>query len=252
MLDYLFTYYKSFGPSTLGYKKALSKDLHYVVIITLAIPYDAITNIKRKGIVNANTAHYRCNKAEVIKIETMDGIQYDEAVSYHGSSMVKPLLYKVNEMVEVDNYDMDLDIVHSTGIHFFLTKTMAEQYECVNIENGILTSYDSNGAIIEQTSYVNGKKNGISIRYCEDSSRKEVTYIDNYRHGFEVSYDKNNQITEKRIWADNRYYTINKDTGYTVDTNTNTIKTDDNNNFGEGVLLFTAGVGLGALDQRTF
>lgn len=244
MLEYLFSYYKSFGPSTLGYKKALSKDKHYNVIITLAIPYDAITNIERKGIVNADTAYHRCNKAKVIKIETVDGIQYEEAVSYHASSMAKPLLYKVNEMVEVDNYDMDLDKVCSTGIHFFLTKSMAEQYECVSIENGILTRYASNGAISEQTSFVNGKKNGIEIRYCEDGSRKEVTYVNNYLHGLAVTYDKNNNITEKHIWADNRYYTINTDTGQTVDVYTNKIKTDDNY-FGE-FLSFGAGFALGA------
>ena len=152
--------------------------------ITSITTHDAITNIERKGIVNADTAYHRCNKAKVIKIETMDGIQYDEAVSYHGSSMVKPLLYKVNEMVEVDNYDMDLDKVCSTGIHFFLTKRVAELYGLHSITNGFFQSWYDNGQKYCECTHVDNEFYGLfTIWYENDNKKEECTYKKGVRNG---------------------------------------------------------------------
>ena len=88
----------------LGYKASKNGDTR--VIVTLEIPEDAITNMKRKDIVNAETAKYRCNKAKVLKIEDEDGKEYSYATSiyYNYISMfvtkTSTLTYNVGVMVD--------------------------------------------------------------------------------------------------------------------------------------------------------
>ena len=68
----------------------------------------------------------RCSKAKVIHINNVDGtVQYDEAVSIHTASFI----YKLGEIVEVEDFDEDRRNECSTGIHFFITRQEAVDYE---------------------------------------------------------------------------------------------------------------------------
>jgi len=88
----------------------------YDTIITLEIPSDA----KRSS---ATSRKCRANKALVLKIEK-NGQELQEAISKHDNSFI----YKVGEMVTVDNFDEDRWNECSTGIHFFITRQEAEEY----------------------------------------------------------------------------------------------------------------------------
>ena len=87
-------------------------------IIQLEIPADA----KRSS---ANGRKCRCDKAKVISIVDEDGNQVEEAVSYTDPNF----FYKVGETVYPDGWDSDRWKECSKGIHFFMTRREAVEYE---------------------------------------------------------------------------------------------------------------------------
>ena len=98
--------------SFIGYKKADNK------IIELLITEDA----KRSS---ATTRKCRCSKAKVLSITNVDNTEkYDEVIS----NFDKNFIYKVGEIVEVDNFDEDRWNECSTGIRFFMTRDEAVKY----------------------------------------------------------------------------------------------------------------------------
>ena len=97
----------------IGYKKASG------YIVELEIPKDA----KR---LSATTRKCRCNKAKVLRILNYDRTVADvtEVRSNYNSAFV----YKVGDIVSVDNFDEDRFNECSTGIHFFINFQEAVDY----------------------------------------------------------------------------------------------------------------------------
>ena len=97
----------------IGYKKASG------YIVELEIPEDA----KR---LSATTRKCRCNKARVLRILNYDRTVADvtEVRSNYNSAFV----YKVGDIVSVDNFDEDRFNECSTGIHFFINFQEAVDY----------------------------------------------------------------------------------------------------------------------------
>ena len=97
----------------IGYKKASG------YIVELEIPEDA----KR---LSATTRKCRCNKAKVLRILNYDRTVADvtEVRSNYNSTFV----YKVGDIVSVDNFDEDRSNECSTGIHFFINFQEAVDY----------------------------------------------------------------------------------------------------------------------------
>lgn len=100
-------------------------------IIQLEIPADA----KRSS---ANGRKCRCSKAKVISIVNEDGNQVEVAVSYRNPNFV----YKVGETVYPDGWNPDRWNECSRGIHFFMTRKEAVEYEFWGIYP--VKSWDSN------------------------------------------------------------------------------------------------------------
>ena len=87
-------------------------------IVKLFIPSDA----KRSS---ATSRKCRCSKAIVVDITSFDGAtHYTNAYSKHDRNFE----YKVGECVEVDDFDTDRWNECSTGIHFFMTRQEAINY----------------------------------------------------------------------------------------------------------------------------
>ena len=98
--------------SFIGYKKAKG------CLIELLILEDA----KRSS---ATTAKCRCNKAKVLDIENIEtGKKVNEVRSSYDSNFI----YKVGEIVHVDNFDNNRWNECATGIHFFINKENAINY----------------------------------------------------------------------------------------------------------------------------
>ena len=79
-------------------------------IVELEIPEDALR-------CSAFSRKCRCSKAKVISITTIDG-QDDGTTEIH-SDFDKNFIYKIGEMVKVDDFDTNRWRECSTGIHFF-------------------------------------------------------------------------------------------------------------------------------------
>ena len=98
--------------SFIGYKKASG------CLIELLILEDA----KRSS---ATTAKCRCDKAKVLEIEN---IETGEKIKETRSNYDSDFIYKVGEIVSVDNFDNNRWNECTTGIHFFINRENAINY----------------------------------------------------------------------------------------------------------------------------
>ena len=98
--------------SFIGYKKAGNK------IVKLLILEDS----KRSS---ATSRKCRCDKAKVLSIESLDGEEkFTEVESDYDSNFI----YKVGEVIEVNNFCEDRWEECAAGIHFFITRQEAIGY----------------------------------------------------------------------------------------------------------------------------
>ena len=195
----------------LGYRAG--KSFGKRVVITLEILKDAITNVKRSNISKAETAIYRANKVTAIKIEDSDGKTYDEAISYNLDN--DSLKYTLHEEVVCHDFDMDLEMTFTSGIHFFLTKKVAETYGVKSIENGVLTQYWPNGKKYSEKTFVNGSKTTYDIWYKNGTKCKESKYLNGKLNGLQREWHvngnkcrENTYLNDKlnglhRVWYEN-------------------------------------------------
>ena len=98
----------------IGYKKAAG------YIVKLKILEDA----KRSS---ATSRKCRCDKAEVVAIENSDGTV--ASVDSVASNRDRSFIYKIGEIVSVDNFDDNRWNECTAGIHFFITRDEAVLYE---------------------------------------------------------------------------------------------------------------------------
>ena len=99
--------------SFIGYKKARGH------IVKLEILPDA----KRSS---ATTPKCRCSAAKVLSITTLDG--RDDGTQFISSGRDSNFVYRVGEIVRVDDFDENRWNECSTGIHFFITRDEAVEY----------------------------------------------------------------------------------------------------------------------------
>ena len=100
--------------SFIGYKKAGDH------IVKLEILPDA----KRSS---ATTRKCRCSAAKVLSITTLDG--RDDGTQFISSDRDSNFVYRVGEIIRVDDFDENRWNECSTGIHFFITREEAVEYE---------------------------------------------------------------------------------------------------------------------------
>jgi hypothetical protein len=140
----------------IGYKVAKSGDTR--VIITLEIPPDALTNMERKSVAIRETAKYRTNMAMVLMIDDSVGNKYNTSTSC--GYIFKSLIYNVGEMIVDPYYNTNIKDVCAEGIHYFLSRHVAELYNVTDIHNGLYESWYDNGHKNMELTYINGKLNG--------------------------------------------------------------------------------------------
>ena len=100
--------------SFIGYKKARG----YIVKLEI------LSNAKRSS---ATTRKCRCSAARVLSITTLDG--KDDGTQFVSSDKDSDFVYRVGEIVRVDNFDENRWNECSTGIHFFITRAEAVGYD---------------------------------------------------------------------------------------------------------------------------
>jgi hypothetical protein len=157
----------------IGYKVAQSG--HTRVIVTLGIPKGALTNLGRSSVVNRETAQYRTDNAIVLAIEDETGKRYKTAES----SMYKwrSLSYEAGRAVLEPEYTTDPEIVCGRGIHFFLSRRVAEQYRLLRIQNGLLEEWHVDGRKALEVTFVEGLRQGVQRRWHKNGQlQAEVSY----------------------------------------------------------------------------
>ena len=97
----------------IGFKKANNH------IVVLEIPEDA----KR---LSATGRKCRCNKAKVLEIQNIDGTA--SGLTEIKSDYDSYFIYRIGEIVSVDDFDEDRWNECSTGIHFFINRQEAVNY----------------------------------------------------------------------------------------------------------------------------
>ena len=98
----------------IGWKRAGNK------IVKLRIPEDALRS-------SATTRKCRCSKAEVIEIYNIDGTIADERIV--SSSYDSTFTYEVGKNVEVQDFDTNRWEECTRGIHFFINRQEAINYQ---------------------------------------------------------------------------------------------------------------------------
>ena len=100
--------------SFIGYKKCRDN-----LIVELEIPEDALRS-------SATTRKCRCSKAKVLSITNLDGSATD--ISTASSKYDHTFTYKIGDTVEVPNFDTNRWNECAPGIHFFVTRQEAVEY----------------------------------------------------------------------------------------------------------------------------
>jgi antitoxin component YwqK of YwqJK toxin-antitoxin module len=186
----------------LGYK--IAKSDHEKVIITLEIPEDALTNMNRKDVVDVAFAKHRTNKAKVISIEDLDGNTFNKATSSHYKN--KSLVYEVGKTVYVDDFDTNIDLICSSGIHYFLDKELAKMYDykwfiAHTVLNGPHRIYYDNGRLYVNAEYKDGILHGKKIMYnINGGIMSDYNYVDGKKEGLCIDYDYFGMVKEETIY----------------------------------------------------
>jgi hypothetical protein len=158
----------------IGYKIIVDQlDKSKRLLATLSIPEDAKTTCKRSNLQNPTFAKYRCDKAIVTNIEGL----YDNPEKYtQGVSAFfeKQLIYNVGEMVNVEDFNENIDIDCSRGIHFFLDKDYTRIF---GIYDHIWKSVNKNQISIVFKSIDNIPMNDhtVILYYNDGSFSQEIT-----------------------------------------------------------------------------
>jgi hypothetical protein len=123
-MDYLGTILASYIES----EEYVYKSCYNYIVVLLKLA-DTKTNESRSKITNPLYAKYRANKLKVIaivhKFDPTKLITEVENSSYERNKVI----YKVGKILEISDYDDDLENVCSTGIHYFKTVEPAFYYD---------------------------------------------------------------------------------------------------------------------------
>jgi len=164
-------------------------------IATLELCSDSVTNESRKDLVNSDYAKFRTNKAKVISlINPTSGKHLMSDVSRYYIIDDEPLSYVVGEYVET-SFNPNIDVVCSSGIHYFKTYDAALswylQYHLDERKNGTFVMYYDNGAKHITIPYKNGKVDGKKVSYYKNGIKSsEINYKNGKKSGSEIDYNE--------------------------------------------------------------
>ena len=107
-------------------------------------------NESRKSVKDIQYASHRCSKARVLKIfmikdDMSEDYTFDKNQE-HGVSIYDPsFIYKVDEIVEVPDFDMDINVVNGKGIHYYRSPIPAYFYKLDVPIGRVIKGWHDNG-----------------------------------------------------------------------------------------------------------
>jgi hypothetical protein len=91
-----------------------------------------ICNESRKSVINKDMAKFRCNGLNVVVIFDLELQEIVNSIIHNTNSWSIPKTltwYQVGSFVKPDDFNTDLNIICSNGIHYFLTLQAALSYD---------------------------------------------------------------------------------------------------------------------------
>lgn len=165
-------------------------------IVTMKKLPDTICNESRNNIVDPINAKFRANKLLVVSIQHKITKMVTHEIQ--NTSYVDQIWYRESEVVSVNNYCKDPNIVCAPGIHYFLSLERAFCWGGKIPINGLYQDWHSNGRKSKECTYVNGKLHGLYQKWYSDGTKHEVcTHINGVLNGeCHKWYNNGNKYTE--------------------------------------------------------
>jgi antitoxin component YwqK of YwqJK toxin-antitoxin module len=163
-------------------------------IVVLKKCKDTIINEFRGNIANEIYAKFRANKLKVVDIvhKFTDNTINEITNSYYA---VKTIKYKKGEIIEVADFNANLDKVCAPGIHYFKSAHAALYYELDGVENGSYKKWYENGQLKIESTWKGGKRNGLCRQWYKDGQLlEECTFNDGRLDGLYRTWYENEQL----------------------------------------------------------
>jgi antitoxin component YwqK of YwqJK toxin-antitoxin module len=172
-------------------------------IVVLKKLEDTKTNESRVDVKDSLYAKFRADKLLVVDIVHKFFDQTIDEITNSAYSN-KTIKYKKGEIIEVFNFDKDLDAVCAPGIHYFKSAKAAIYYELI-IENGPNKSWHENGQLHIECAYKNGKEDGLYKEwYANGQLEEECTFKDGKKNGLQKKWYNNGQLEEGCTFKDGK------------------------------------------------
>jgi len=160
------------GPK-IGYKKA---EDGYIVKLEIL----GKNNENRSNIVDPIHAKHRCSEAKVLDIFHWKTGKKIESI---GGLYNPKFIYTLNETITT-KFDKNLELVCSSGIHYFKTLEQAENWNLESPRDGKLIEYYGDGRKDSEYNIINGKIEGKHIQYYITGKILSITnFKDGRRNG---------------------------------------------------------------------
>jgi antitoxin component YwqK of YwqJK toxin-antitoxin module len=168
-------------------------------LITMKLLDDSRTNLERENIVSKDHAQFRTDKACVISIQNKYTNEFTQSVK---SDYDINFVYKKGSIVNVNNFEKDINVVHGKGIHFFLTKECAFFYNIDrNKYNGNIKVWYVSGVLKESSEWNEGKKDGrCESWYDNGNPYRFENFINGLRDGDYEDWHITGHTWEKSEW----------------------------------------------------
>ncbi len=144
---------------------------NYVVVLEKLD--DTRTNESRSNIADPKYAKYRANKLKTILIiNKFDPL--DVIMEIENSFYAKKVVYRTSKIIEIDDYNHNLNTVCSTGIHYFKTVEKSFFWELLTFNpkfTGKLIKWYENGNKLIEGEFKDGKKEGKWISWHENGDK---------------------------------------------------------------------------------
>ena len=161
-MDKLVSFVTKYNDSSYVFKSC-SRDW-IVVLRKLA---DTITNESRP-VADTYCAKFRANKLQVVDIIN----KFDQSITCDSicNSVYKDkqMVYKKGEIIEVEEFNTNVNEVCTTGIHYYKTMKVAFYLELEIIIYGEWSCWHDNGRVKSNGSYKDGKVEGEWIFWYDD------------------------------------------------------------------------------------
>ena len=175
---------------------------HDWIVVLQKLP-DTVTNESRP-VVDPKCAKFRADKLQVVDIihkfdqTTRDSIC--NSVYEH-----KQIVYKKGEIIEVKDFDKNVNIVCAAGIHYYKTMKVAFYLELERVIDGEFYDWHNDGQVFSKRIYKDGKPEGEwSCWYDNGQKQSNVTYKDGKVEGARVYWYYNGQMESKGIYKDGK------------------------------------------------